>query len=71
MNRIELTKSQLAVLKKQINGKYSPFLCTDEEMKDMNDVIEMASKLEEELDAYDESGDNLMLWFLNKYEEQG
>jgi len=36
----------------------------------MNQVLDMANELEEELDAYDESGDDLVKWFWNKYQEQ-
>lgn len=41
-----------------------------DEIKAIDEVIEMADNLMEELEAYEESGDNLVLWFYNKYKEQ-
>lgn len=70
MNKIVLNDSQKAVMKKYLEGSYSPFFSSEEEQLAMNDVIDMANQLEEELDAYDESGEDLMRWFWDKYQEQ-
>ena len=70
MNKIKLTEEQLTVLKRHLEGKYDPFMASEEEMNNFNEVIEMAENLMFDLDAIEESGDDLMLWFLNKYENQ-
>lgn len=65
--RIELTPLELAMLRRQLEGKFFPPQQTDEENKALANVIDKASKLMRELDAYDELGTNLMQWFYNKY----
>ncbi|HBG40238.1 MAG TPA: hypothetical protein DDW85_02340 [Porphyromonadaceae bacterium] len=70
MNKIELNEKQKAVVKKYLDGDYSPFFASEEEQKAMNEVIDAASKLEDELDAYDESGEDLVKWYFEKYQEQ-
>ena len=68
--KIELTDLELAVLKKDIAGEFFPPEATDEERKAMASVIDKADAYCEELDAYDEIGESLMVWFLNQYEAQ-
>ena len=70
MNKIVLNEKQKAVVQKYIDGGYSPFVSSEEEQQAMNQVLDMANELEEELDAYDESGEDLVKWFWNKYQEQ-
>lgn len=70
MNKIVLNERQKAVVQKYIDGGYSPFFSSEEEQQAMNQVLDMANELEEELDAYDESGEDLVKWFWNKYQEQ-
>ena len=70
MDKIILNDKQKAVMRKYLDGNYSPFFSSEEEQLAMNEVIDMATQLEEELDAYDESGEDLMRWFWGKYEEQ-
>ncbi len=70
MDKIILNDKQKAVMRKYLDGNYSPFFSSEEEQLAMNEVIDMATQLEEELDAYDESGEDLMRWFWDKYEEQ-
>lgn len=43
---------------------------TEEEMKALCNVIDKAEALMHELKAYEESGDDMMAWFLEKYEAQ-
>ena len=71
MNKIELHEKQKAVLQKYIDGDYDPFFSSEDEQQAMNQAIDMANELEEELDAYDESGEDLLRWFWNKFQEQG
>ena len=70
MNKIVLNEKQKAVLKKQIDGEYSPFVTANEEQLLLNEVSDMANDLMDELEAYDEAGDDLMIWFWEKYQKQ-
>lgn len=70
MNKIVLNEKQKAVLKKQIDGEYSPFFSANEEQLLLNEVIDMANDLMDELEAYDEAGDDLMIWFWEQYQNQ-
>lgn len=66
MEEIKLTDLQSQVLTKQLNGTFSPFLATEQEQEAMAQVIEMADKLMHEQQAYNEAGDNTLLWFAGK-----
>ena len=68
--KIELTDPQKEVLQRHLEGEFSPFMASDEEKKNMQEVIEKAEALLDELDAYDEMGIDLMEWFWRKYENQ-
>ena len=68
--KIELTDLELAVLKKDIAGEFFPPEATEEERKALKSVIDKADKHCEDMDAYDEIGNSLMVWFLNQYEAQ-
>ena len=68
--KIELTDLELAVLKKDIAGEFFPPEATEEERKALKSVIDKADEHCEKLDAYDEIGESLMVWFLNQYEAQ-
>lgn len=70
MNKIILTDKQKAVLQKQLDGSYSPFFASEEEQMALNEVIDMADALVEELDAFDSIDGDLMAWFWGKYQEQ-
>ena len=70
MGKIILSEKEIEVIKKQLSGKIEVHSATEEEQKLLMDVIDKAEALEEELDAYDESGDDLIEWFYNKYKEQ-
>lgn len=63
---IELTEKEKEVIKKYLKGEFDHFTCDDEERVAMSSVIDKAEALEEELDAYDESGDDLIAWFSKK-----
>lgn len=68
--RIKLTEKQITVIEKYFDGKISMFGTEEEDMETMKTVITMAENLQEELDAYDESGDDLIEWFWGKYKSQ-
>lgn len=70
MSKIELNAKQKVVIQKYLDGEYSPFLSNEEDQKSMNQILDMANNLEEELDAYDESGDDLVKWFWEQYQKQ-
>ena len=68
--KITLTDLELAVLKKDIAGEFFPPEATEEERKALASVIDKADAHCEKLDAYEEIGESLMVWFLNQYEAQ-
>ena len=67
MKKIELTDVELKVLQQDVNGEFSDFDATEEELRAMVSVIKKADALVRELDAYEEEGDDLILWYWNKY----
>lgn len=68
--KIELTNAEIEVIKQQLNGELGAFTATDEQRAVMMVVIDKANALCEELDAYDEMGDDLIQWFWDKYNAQ-
>ena len=70
MKKIELTDLELKVLQQDVKGEFSDFDATEEELRAMVSVIKKADALVRELDAYEEEGDDLILWYWNKYLSQ-
>lgn len=70
MTRIELSEIEIRVIELQLKEKFDPFSATEEEQDAMNSVMEKADALMEELDAYEESGDDVIKWFYDKYKQQ-
>ena len=74
MAKIELTELQKALIQKQLNEQYDPFMASEEEQIAFNDVIDKAEALSDELDAVDDYVDNydgdMIKWFWAKYKEQ-
>lgn len=74
MTQIVLNEKQKAVIQKHLDGTYSPFMSPMEDQLAMNEVIEMADDLLNELNAQEEweneFGLDLMAWFWSKYQEQ-
>lgn len=70
MRKIELTDLELRLLKLDVIHEFSDFDATEEELRAMVSVINKADDLMRELDEYDELGDNLILWFWEKYLKQ-
>lgn len=67
---ITLTDKQIEVINKYLDGQISMFGTSEEDMAAMNEVIEIAEDLQDELEAYEESGDDLIRWFWGKYNDQ-
>ncbi len=70
MKKIELTSLELQVLKQDVAGDFNEMTASPEEAAALNSVINKAEALMAELDAYDELGNSLMEWYLNKYQAQ-
>lgn len=70
MNTINLTELEYKVLEQDVKGEFSDFDATEDELRAMVSVIHKADALMEELDAYDELDESLILWFWNKYQAQ-
>lgn len=74
MEKIELTPVELKVLRKDIAGRFFPMTASDEELKAMENVIDIADNLLRKYDAYDELNKyqdmSSMKWLYDKYKEQ-
>lgn len=70
MKEIVLNDKQKALLESHLNDEYNPFFASEEDQVAFNEVINMAEALMNELDAFDESGADMMQWFYDKYQEQ-
>lgn len=64
MDKIALNDKQKDVIQKYKDGRYSPFFSGEDEQAAMNEVIDMAN------DLMDELGEDLIAWFWDKYQEQ-
>ena len=71
MAKIVLSESDIALIGKHVSGDYNPFFATQEEKERMNRIIDEATELVKELEAYDEVAEtDLLKWYLKKYNEQ-
>lgn len=74
MKKFELSESEKKLIEKHLSGRYNAFCATDEELSTMNSLVEKATNLQFELDAFDECMENgdgdLLAWYLKKYNEQ-
>ena len=68
--KIELTKAQLNALDNHITGEYSQFSANDDEITALNECVDMAINLAQDLKLEDEIGDDLMQWFYDRYKNQ-
>lgn len=68
--KIILTDEEIAVIEKQLKGELNAFFMEERERDLIDKVIDDASALMKELDAYDESGNDLIEWYYNKYKAQ-
>ena len=69
VRKIELSSDELYVLRHQLKGDMG-FMGNEKASALLSSVIDKAEKLMKELDAYEESGDNLLYWFYEKYKAQ-
>ena len=67
---IILTQEEIQVIDQYFKGEIGSFTATVEQQKLMMAVIKKAKSLMEELDAYDELGEDLIEWFWGKYQAQ-
>lgn len=72
MKTIVITQEQMEVIQEYLDGEIGMFTATDHQMEVMSGVIDEATALLEELDAYDELDENndTIRWYLKKYNEQ-
>lgn len=70
MEKITLTDLEYKVLEQDVKGEFSDFEATEDELRAMVSVIHKADALMDELDAYDELDESLILWFWDKYQAQ-
>lgn len=70
MKKIILSGQEISVIQKQLNGQIEVYDVTEEEQAALSSVIDKAYDLMEELDAYEESGEDVIKWFYEKYNNQ-
>ena len=70
MAKIELTKEEIEVIELQLALKVDIDTVTEEQKKLLMGIIDRAEALMFELNAVEESGDDLIAWYYNKYKEQ-
>ena len=70
MEKIVLTQEEIECIEKQLDGRISFDHATDREKEVVMGVIDKARDLMDELNAYDELGDDLIKWFYEKYKAQ-
>ena len=70
MSKIELNELEIKVIEMQLHGEFDQFDSTEEEQGAMTSVMEKAQALMDELEAYEESGDDVVKWFYEKYKSQ-
>jgi len=69
IRKIELSSDELDVLRHQLKGDMG-FMGNEKARALLSSVIDKAEKLMKELDAYEESGNDLLYWFYEKYKAQ-
>lgn len=57
---------QLELLQKYKEGRFSHWTTNKDVIDAFSEIIDEAERLERELNAFDESGDDLILWFCKK-----
>lgn len=74
MTKIELSADEVKVIEQQLNGEIEMWTATDEQQELLTSVIDKASALMREMDAYDDLDnymkDGLVGWFYDKYKAQ-
>lgn len=70
MNAIILSEDEIKVINQQLNGEIEIWTADDHQRAVLTEVIDKAEALMHELQAYEESGDDLIAWYYNKYKAQ-
>ena len=71
MANIELTDKEIEIVELFLDEKVDiETVATNEQKELLMGVIDRAEVLMDELNAYDELGDNLVKWYYNKYKSQ-
>jgi len=65
---IKLTANQIEIIEKYLRGELSMLGTSIKDMKTFMPVITMAEELM--LESKEEIGDDLIIWFYNKYKQQ-
>lgn len=68
--KIVLTEGEIEAIKMQLEGKIEIWTTDEEIQKNLGSVIDKAEALEAKYDLYDESGDDLIQWFYDRYKAQ-
>lgn len=67
---VKLTEKEKEMIESMINGLYSPFTASDEDIELANTIIEKADNYRiENCKDIDEIEDDLMAWFYSKCEK--
>ena len=69
MQKIMLNEKEIEIIKAQLDGKVEVW-AEDEVQQVLGGVIDKAEALMIEEEAFDEVGDDLILWYFNKYQAQ-
>ena len=72
MDKINLTTREIELINKHLRGEIEVYSATDEEMEVLGNLIDRASDLMDELDAYDELDKpdfDLLAWYLSMSEQ--
>lgn len=70
MAKIDLSADEIQVIQQQLNEEFGAFTATPRQQELIMGVTDKAIALADELDAYDEVGENLIQWYYDKYQEQ-
>ena len=68
--QILLSEEEIKVIEQQLRGEIEEWTATPYQQKILTKVIRDAENLMHKLGAYEESGDDLIAWYYNKYKEQ-
>ena len=70
MSKIELSADEIQVINEQLNGEFGAFTATPRQQELIMGVTDKAIALAEELNAFEDVGEDLIAWYYNKYKEQ-
>ena len=68
--KITLSEDEQKVIQQQLNGEIEEWTATNQQRRILTKVINDATALMDKLNAYEESGDDLIAWYYEKYKEQ-